>query len=432
MKYLPINPELFINNRKNFIKNIKPNSVTLINSNDEFPRNGDQDLPFRQNSDFFYLSGVDQPKAILMLAPDCPNPKFREVLFTEETNDYIAVWYGAKLNKEQASNISGIKNVQWLDSFDTALKEVMATAENVYINTNENLRCSNIVEYRDLRFIKEMKDRFPLHQYHRAAPIITKLRTVKSKIEIDLMQQACDITEKGFRRVLGFVKPGVMEYEIEAEITHEFIRNRANGHSYNPIIASGKNACVLHYVENNKECKDGDLILLDFGAEYANYAGDLTRTIPVSGKFTPRQKEVYNACLRVMKKATNLLVVGTTIDEYHAEVCKIMDKELIGLGLYTEDDVKKQDLSKPMFFRYYMHGTSHFMGLDVHDVGSKQQKLEAGMVFSCEPGIYIPEENIGIRLENDIVVTENGPFDLMKNIPLEADEIEKLMAEARN
>ncbi|MDD5570667.1 MAG: aminopeptidase P N-terminal domain-containing protein [Bacteroidales bacterium] len=428
MKYLPINNALFVSNRKKFIKNLKPNSVAILNANDEFPRNGDQDFPFRQNSDFFYLTGIDQEKSILLIAPDCPNAKYKEVLFLVETNDYIKVWYGPKFTKEEATVASGIKNVQWLENFESVLKEVMSTAENVYLNTNENARYSNEVQYRDLRFAKSLKEKYPVHNYLRAAPIITSLRVKKSDVEIELIKKACEITGKAFRRVLGFVKPGVMEYEIEAEIAHEFIRNRASGNSFSPIVASGENACILHYVVNNKECKDGDLILLDFGAEYANYAGDLTRTFPVNGKYNKRQKEVYSACLRVMKAAKKMLVVGTTIDEYHAGVCKVMDKELIGLGLYTEEDVKKQDPAKPMYFRYYMHGTSHFMGMDVHDVGSKQQKLEAGMVFSCEPGIYIPEEKIGIRIENDILVTDKGPVDLTENIPVEVDEIEELMS----
>jgi Xaa-Pro aminopeptidase len=349
-------------------------------------------------------------------------------LFLEETNDHIAVWYGKKYSKEEATAVSGIKNVYWLDSFETALKEVMALCENVYLNMNENPRYSNPLPYKDLRFAGELKTKFPLHKYERSAPIVSKLRTIKSAIEVDLIQEAVDITEKAFRRLLGSLKPGVMEYEVEAEITHEFISNRANGHAYYPIIASGSSACVLHYVENNKECKDGDLLLLDFGAEYANYAGDLSRTIPVNGKFTPRQKEVYNACLHVMKAAKKILTSGTTLDAYHTEVCKIMDKELIGLGLYTEEDVKNQDPAKPLYFKYYMHGTSHFMGLDVHDVGSKQDIIAPGMVFSCEPGIYIPEEGIGIRIENDILITANGNIDLMANIPIEIEEIEALMA----
>ncbi|MCK9618139.1 MAG: aminopeptidase P N-terminal domain-containing protein [Lentimicrobiaceae bacterium] len=428
MKYEPINPELFIINRDNFRKQLKPKSVAIFNSNDEFPRNGDQNFPFRQNSDLFYLSSIDQEKTILLIAPDCPNPKWREALFLVETNEHIAVWYGHKYTMEEAQKASGIKNIYWLESFESALAEVMATCENVYLNTNENIRFSSEVPYRDLRFAKELKCKYPVHNYERSAPILSQLRVVKSALEVALIQRACDITEQGFRRVLSFVKPGVMEYEVEAEITREFIRNRATCHSYNPIIASGKNACVLHYVENDKECKDGDLLLLDIGAEYANYAGDLSRTIPVNGKFTPRQKEVYNAIRRVMKKAISMLVVGNTIDKYHAEVCKLMEKELINLGMFTEEDVKNQDPSKPLYFKYYMHGTSHFMGMDVHDVGSKQETLQPGMVFSCEPGLYIMEEGIGIRIEDDILITESGPVDLMASIPIEADDIEALMA----
>ncbi len=427
MKYLPINPELFIKNRENFCKKIKRNSVAIFNSNDEMPRNGDQNFLYRQNSDMFYLSGIDQEKSILLLAPDCPNPKWREALFLVETNDLIAVWYGHKYTMEEARKTSGVQNIYWLDSFEGALAEVMATCDNVYLNTNENIRFSSEVPYRDLRFAKELKCSYPVHNYERSAPIMSELRVVKSAIEVELIQKACDITEKGFRSLLSFVKPGVMEYEVEAEVTREFIRNRATCHSYNPIVASGKNACVLHYVENDKECKDGDLLLLDIGAEYANYAGDLSRTIPVNGKFSPRQKEVYNAIRRVMKKAISMLVVGNTIDKYHAEVCKLFEKELIGLGLFTEQDVKNQDPAKPLYFKYYMHGTSHFMGMDVHDVGSKQEVLKPGMVFSCEPGLYIMEEGIGIRIEDDILITENGPVDLMKNIPIEVEEIEALM-----
>lgn len=427
MKYLPIDQQLFMLNRRRYVEYLKPNSVAIFNSNDEMPRNGDQDFPFRQNSDFFYLSGIDQAKSILIMFPDCPLEKYREALFLEETNDHIAVWYGKKYSKDEATAVSGIKNVFWLDSFETALKEVMALCENVYLNMNENPRYSNPLPYKDIRFAGELKQKFPLHNFERSAPIVSKLRMEKSEIEVNLMQEAINITEKAFRRVLGYVKPGVMEYEVEAEISHEFIRNRANGHAYYPIIASGKSACVLHYIENNKECKDGDLMLLDFGAEYANYAGDLSRTIPVNGKFSARQKDVYNACLRVMRAATKMLVPGTTLEKYHAEVCKIMDKELIGLGLYSEEDVKNQNPEKPMFFKYFMHGTSHFMGLDVHDVGTKQDVFKPGMVFSCEPGIYIPEEGIGIRIENDILVTANGPVDLMANIPIEVEEIENLM-----
>ena len=427
MKYQPINQKLFIQNRGRFTKEMKPNSLAIFNSNDEMPRNGDQDFPFRQNSDFFYLTGIDQAKSVLFIFPDCPLEKYREALFLEETNEHIAIWYGKKYSKEEAITVSGIKNVFWLDTLDGAIKEVMAACEYVYLNANENPRYSNPVPYRDIRFNEDLTKKFPAHKYERSNPIVCKLRMVKSDIEIELTKEAISITDKAFRRVLAFTKPGVMEYEVEAEITHEFIRNRANGHAYYPIVASGKGACVLHYIENNKECKDGDLMLLDFGAEYANYAADLSRTIPVNGKFSPRQKEVYNACLRVMKAATKLLVPGTTIDKYHTEVCKIMDKELIGLGLYTAEDVKKQDPAKPMYFKYYMHGTSHFIGLDVHDVGTRQDIIKPGMLFSCEPGIYIQDEGIGIRIENDILTTENGNIDLMAGIPIEVEEIEKLM-----
>jgi Xaa-Pro aminopeptidase len=428
MKYLPIDQNLFIKNREKFISQLKPNSMAIFNSNDEMPRNGDQNFPFRQNSDMFYLSGIDQEKTILILYPDCPVPKYREILFCIETNETIAVWYGHKYTKDEATAASGIKTVIWLSQFESILHELMVNCSNVYLDANENLRFSTEVPYRDVRFNKWLQEKYPNHTYERSAPIITSFRVQKSPIEIELMKAAINITDKAFKRLLGFVKPGVMEYEIEAEIDHEFIRNRASGHSYYPIVASGKSACVLHYIENNRPCKDGDLLLLDFGAEYANYCSDLSRTIPVNGKFTKRQKDVYNATFRVMKQATKLLVVGTTIDEYHAEVCKIMEKELIGLGLFTADDVKKQDPNNPMFFKYYMHGTSHFMGMDVHDVGTKQMELLPGMVFSCEPGIYIPEESIGIRIENDILVTEKGPVDLMAHIPIEIEEIEELMA----
>ncbi len=427
MKYLPIDPNLFIENRKRFAKYMKPNTIAIFVSNDEYPRNGDQFFLFRQNSDIFYLTGLDQAKTILILYPDSNREEFREIVFTEETSDLIAIWYGKKYSKEEATKVSGIENVQWLQEFDKILVDLMANCDGVYLNSNENIRFASPVQYSDLRFIEEIKRKYPLHQYYRAAPIMKALRTIKSKVEVDLIRTACNITGMAFDRVLKFVKPGVMEYEIEAEIIHEFIRNRANGHAYYPIIASGASACVLHYVENNKECKDGDLLLLDFGAEYANYAGDLSRTIPVNGKFNGRQKACYNAVLRVMKQAQQMLVVGTTIDEYHSKVCKLMEQEMIELGLFTEEDVKNQDPKNPLYMKYYMHGTSHFMGLDVHDLGFKQEPLQAGMVFSCEPGLYIQEEGIGIRIENDILVTDEGPIDLMANIPREIEEIEEIM-----
>ena len=427
MKYSAINNNLFIENRKRFAASLKPNSIALFTSNDILPTNADGSMGFVQNSDLFYLSGVDQEETILLIYPDAINGAFKEVLFVKETSELIAIWEGAKLNKEQATQTSGIKNVMWNKDFDMFLQSVIFQAEHIYLNSNEHTRRYIDTETAEMRFNKKIISKFPLHKVERSAPIMHKLRAIKSKYEVELIQQACNITEKGLRRLLGFVKPGVMEYQIEAELVHEFISNRSRGFAYGPIIASGGNACVLHYVENNKECKAGDVILLDVAAEYGNYASDLTRCLPVSGKFTARQKQVYNAVLRVMKGATAMLTVGNLIPEYHKAVGLMMEKELVDLGLITMDDIKKQNPEWPAYKKYFMHGTSHFLGLDVHDVGDFNRKLEAGMVFTCEPGIYIPEENLGIRLENDILVTANGPDDLMKNIPLEAEEIESLM-----
>lgn len=427
MKYDLIDKQLFVHNRTRFEKELKPASLAIFNSNDIMPTNADGSMPFRQNNDLFHLSGVDQEESILVIFPDSFHKKHREILFLKETSELIAIWEGAKLNKDQAFEVSGIKTVYWLDQFETVLKTLMSEAQHVYLNSNEHLRARVEVETRDARFNKWIQNEYPLHEYERSAPIMHYIRSVKHQIEIDLMQHACNITEKGFRRLLDFVKPGVKEYEIEAELLHEFVRNRSRGFAYEPIVASGKNACVLHYIDNNQECKDGDVILMDFGAEYANYASDMTRCIPVSGKFTARQKEVYNAVLRVMKAATKLLVPGTLLHEYHIEVGHLMEKELLGLGLISQTDIDNQDPNWPAYKKYFMHGTSHYIGLDVHDVGSWTKPIEAGMVFTCEPGIYIPEENLGIRLENDILVTEGAPFDLMANIPLEAEDIEALM-----
>lgn len=427
MKYSAINNNLFIENRKRFAASLKPNSIALFTSNDILPTNADGSMGFVQNSDLFYLSGVDQEETILLIYPDAINGAFKEVLFVKETSELIAIWEGAKLNKAEATQTSGIKNVMWNKEFDMFLQSVIFQAEYVYLNSNEHTRRHIDTETLEMRFNKKIISKFPLHKVERAAPIMHKLRAIKSKHEVELIQEACNITEKGFRRLLGFVKPGVIEYQIEAELVHEFISNRSRGFAYGPIIASGSNACVLHYVENNKECKAGDVILLDVAAEYGNYASDLTRCLPVSGKFTARQKQVYNAVLRVMKAATAMLTVGNLIPEYHKAVGLLMEKELVDLGLISMDDIKKQNPEWPAYKKYFMHGTSHFLGLDVHDVGDFNRKLEAGMVFTCEPGIYIPEENLGIRLENDILVTANGPDDLMKNIPLEAEEIEALM-----
>ena len=427
VKYDKINTNLFIFNRKKLCNELKNNSLAIFHSNDEMPRNGDCFFPFRQNSDLFYLSGIDQEHTILIVFPDCPNPSYREVLFVRKTNEHVKVWEGHKYTKKESTEISGIKSVFWLENFDNIFKMLVNWTDNIYININENDRANSDVDSRNLRFTKKIKNQFPAHNFERAGPILTRLRELKSDIEVDLIKQACSITEKAFRRVLGFVKPDVWEYEIEAEITHEFIRNRANGHAYTPIVASGANACCLHYINNNGQCKEGALILMDFGAEYANYASDLTRTIPVSGKFSPRQKEVYEAVLRVMKAATKLLVIDNVLDAYHREVGVLMEEELIRLGLLKATDVKKQDPLQPLYKRYFMHGTSHFMGLDVHDVGNRHKAFKPGMVFTCEPGIYIKEENLGIRIENDFLITENGPLDLMANIPIEIDEIELLM-----
>jgi len=428
MKYTAIDPNLFIENRKRFAAGLKPNSIAIFVSNDIMPTNADGSMGFVQNSDLFYLTGVDQEETILLIYPDAKNNSHKEVLFVRETNETIAIWEGAKLNQGEATKVSGIKTVLWSNNFDSFLKGLIFQAENVYLNSNEHSRRYIDVETAEMRFNKSIMAKFPLHKYERSAPLMHKLRAIKSSYEVELIQQACNITEKGFRRLLGFVKPGVMEYEIEAELVHEFVRNRSRGFAYGPIIASGFNACVLHYVDNNKECNAGDVILLDVAAEYANYASDLTRCVPVSGKFTPRQKQVYNAVLRVMKAATAMLTVGNTIPEYHKAVGSLMEKELVDLGLITMDDIKNQNPEWPAYKKYFMHGTSHFLGLDVHDVGDFNRKLEAGMVFTCEPGIYIREENLGIRLENDILVSAKGPVDLMKNIPLEAEEIESLMA----
>jgi len=427
MKYNAIDNSLYTLNRTNFVKHLKPKSVAVFNSNDIMPSNADGLMPFRQNNDLLYLSGVDQEESILVISPNASNPKHREILFVKETSELIAIWEGAKLTKEGATNQSGIKTIYWTSQFDQVFNGLMSEAENVYLNQNEHLRAVKTVETRDDRFRKQCKERYPLHEYNRLAPIMRKLRPIKSQLEVDTMQHACNITEKGFRRILNFVKPGVMEYEIEAEFAHEFLMNRSRGFAYEPIIASGASANVLHYVDNNKECKAGDVILMDVGAEYANYASDMTRCVPVSGRFSDRQKEVYNAVLRVMKQATSMLVPGTLHDEYHAEVEKIMESELIGLGLLDKQEVANQDPANPLYKKYFMHGTSHHIGLDVHDIENRSTPFAEGMILTVEPGIYIPDENLGIRLENDILITKDGQFDLMKNIPLEAEEIEDLM-----
>ncbi len=426
-RYHKINPNLFKLNRKRFARQMKSKSIAIFHSNDLMPRNGDQYYQFRQNSDLFYLSGLDQPEAIVVLFPNCIKDGFEEIAFIKRTNAHIAIWEGHKYTQEEASEISGIKKVFWLDEMDTILTELILLADRIYINSNENDRYQSDVISRDLRFGHELMKKYPTHKYHRSQPILKKLAMIKSDIEVGLIQIACNITDQAFRRVLDFVKPGVLEYEVEAEIIYEFIRSGANGHGYNPIIGSGINSCCLHYNDNNKECKNGDVLLMDFGAEYANYTADLTRTIPVNGKFTKRQRKVYDAVLKVMRNATEMLVPGTTLEDYHKEVGKMMESELIDLKLITKHDVEKQDKNAPAYKKYFMHGTSHHLGLDVHDLGDRYIPIQAGMVFTCEPGIYIPEEKLGIRLENDILVTDHQPIDLMAHIPVEAEEIEELM-----
>ena len=404
------------------------NTLAVFNSNDIYPVSADSTLPFAQHRDILALSGVDQEESILVLFPNASNPAHREVLFLKETSELIAIWEGEKLTKQTAFDTSGIQTVYWLQQFPTIFKQMMAEASGIYLNTNEHLRANTEVETREDRFIKQVKQDYPAHQVYKSAPIMHKIRSIKAPLELELMQTACNITEAGVRRLLGFIKPGVWEYEIEAELAHEFLRKRSKGFAYTPIIASGKNACVLHYIENNQQCQDGDVILLDVGAEYANYSSDLTRCIPVNGRFTTRQKAVYNAVLHVKNEATKLLVPGTIMAEYHKQVGLIMEEQLVKLGLITLEDIKNQDPAWPAYKKYFMHGTSHFLGLDTHDVGLWHEPIAANMVFTVEPGIYIPAEGLGIRLEDDVVVQDSGaPFNLMGNIPIEADEIEALM-----
>jgi len=427
MKYLPIDNQLFINNRKNFSEKLATNTIAIFNANDVMPTNADGTMPFRQNNDLFWLSGVDQEESVLVIFPDHTDESEKEILFLKETNEHIAIWEGAKLTKESALKTTGIKTVYWLNELEGKLAELIGKCNGIYLNKNIHNRSASAVETRDDRFRKMIANKFSGTIIHEVAPIMHELRAIKSDFEIKLMQNACDITEKGLRRILPFIKPGVTEYEIEAELMHEFLKNRSNGFAYQPIIGSGVDSCVLHYIDNNKVCNDGDILLMDFGAEYANYASDLTRTIPVNGKFTNRQKAVYNSVLLVMKEATNMLRPGTIFKEYNAEIGRIMELELIKLGLLDKHDVQKQDAKSPLFKQYFMHGTSHYLGLDVHDVGDFDWPMKEGMVFTCEPGIYILEEKLGIRLENDILITANGPDDLMKHIPIEAEEIEHLM-----
>jgi Xaa-Pro aminopeptidase len=428
MKYQAIPNTLFIKNRQKFTAQMIPGSLAVFNSNDIYPVSADSTLPFAQHSDILYLSGADQEESILLLFPDALNPAHREILFVRETNEHIAVWEGAKYTKEKATAISGIQTIMWLSDFDKVFFDLMTEAHTIYFNTNEHYRQAVETQTREDRFIAKCKAQFPAHQWQKSQPILQEIRGVKEAEEIAQMQTACNITGKGIRRLLGFIKPGVWEYEIEAELLHEFVRNRSKGFAYTPIIASGANANVLHYIENNQQCQAGDLILMDVAAEYANYRSDLTRTFPVSGRFTERQAAVYNAVLRVKNAATKMLVPGTLWAEYHREVGEIMTAELLALGLLDPADVKNQDPNKPAYKKYFMHGTSHHIGLDTHDYGALKTPMKAGMVFTVEPGIYIPEEGIGIRLEDNVVIQEKGdPINLMAHIPITIAEIEALM-----
>jgi len=428
MKYQAIPNTLFIKNRQKFTAQMISGSLAVFNSNDIYPVSADSTLPFAQHSDILYLSGADQEESILLLFPDALNPAHREILFVRETNEHIAVWEGAKYTKEKATAISGIQTIMWLSDFDKVFFDLMTEAHTIYFNTNEHYRQAVETQTREDRFIAKCKAQFPAHQWQKSQPILQEIRGVKEAEEIAQMQTACNITGKGIRRLLGFIKPGVWEYEIEAELLHEFVRNRSKGFAYTPIIASGANANVLHYIENNQQCQAGDLILMDVAAEYANYRSDLTRTFPVSGRFTERQAAVYNAVLRVKNAATKMLVPGTLWAEYHREVGEIMTAELLALGLLDPADVKNQDPNKPAYKKYFMHGTSHHIGLDTHDYGALKTSMKAGMVFTVEPGIYIPEEGIGIRLEDNVVIQEKGdPINLMAHIPITIAEIEAFM-----
>ena len=430
MKYEQINSQLFIENRKRFKQILKPNSIAIFTSNYEFVLNGDASHTFKQNSNLFWLCGIDQEDSILVMYPDCAIEEFRECLFLKQTNETIAVWEGYKYTKEHATQVSGIKHIQWNEGFWDKIRPIINMAKSVYLPLNENDRFAYKSPYNELDFVNEVKARFPLHHFELRSTHLQRFRSVKSQLEVDLTRKAISISKKGFERLLNFTKPGVWEYEVEAELIHEYLSNRASGHSFHPIVASGPSACVLHYVENNRQCKDGDLLLVDCGVDYANYASDMTRVIPVNGKFTQRQKDVYNAVLRVMREASKLLVPGTMLMDYHKIVGKeLMEKELVDLGLLTMDDIKKEDPNWPAYKKYFMHGTSHFLGIDVHDVGMRYEPMQVGNLFTCEPGIYIKEEGIGIRIENNLLLTNTSPIDLMDEIgmPIEVEEIESVM-----
>lgn len=427
MRYEKLSSTLFIKNRAKLIELLPPKSMVIISSNDIMPTNADGTMGFKQNSDLYYLSGLDQEETLLIIYPDAPEDQYKEIAFVKETSELIEIWEGHKFTKEEAIEISGIKNIQWSSHFEQILKTIVYSAEQIYLIDNEHIRNSSSVETQNDRLNLEIKEKYPLHKIERLAPLLNVIRMQKETIEIEALQKAIDITEKAFRRILKFTKPGVFEYEVEAEFIHEFIKNRSNGFAYTPIIASGSNACVLHYIENTLACKDGDMLLLDVGACYANYNADMTRTIPVNGRFTKRQKQVYEAVHDVLNFATQIMTSGTYWVDYQKEVEKYMESKLIDLGLFTRNDVEKQDKHQPLFKKYFMHGVAHHLGIDVHDVWDKYKPFASGMVLTCEPGIYIREEGLGIRLENNLLITDKGAVNLMNNIPIHWEEIETLM-----
>ncbi len=427
MKYLPLNPEIFINNRKRFIKELQPNSIAIFVSNDEWPMNGDAIYKFKQNTDLFWLSGIEQEESMVILFPDNTDKKYKEVLVLVRPNELKEKWNGKRLRVEEARKISGIETIVWLDSIDALLQSWIHLANNIYLDTNENDRKASSIKTHEYRFVDEMKAAYPLHNFHRAAKIMKDLRGVKMKEEVEVLQKAIDITENTFRRLLKFIKPGVFEYEIEAEIFHSFLSQRATGEAYGSIIASGDRARTLHYVSNNEECKAGELVLMDFGAEYGGYCADLTRTVPVSGKFTRRQKTVYNACLHLHNYAKSLLKPGINLFDYTDMVGEEATQQFLKIGLLRKSEVKNEDKENRAYRKYLYHGISHHLGIDVHDLGTKTDALKPGMLLTVEPGIYVEQEQMGVRIENNIWITKNGNVDLMKNIPLTVEEIESLM-----
>lgn len=427
MRHDPVDPTLFVRNRDRLRKLLKPNSIVIIAANDIYPTNADGTMAFHQNADLYHQTGIYQDDTYLVLLPDATEKTEREFLFVTETSEHMAIWDGEKLTKEQARERSGIERVEWSATFESFLHRLVPQADHIYLATNEHLRAETVVETANARLIKKIQARYPLHQYERLAPLMHQVRMIKDQEELKFIQKACDITEAGFRRLLNFIKPGVGEWEIEAELIHEFIRRGSRGFAYLPIVGSGKNACVLHYIENNCVCKDGDMVLLDVAAEYGGWMSDLTRTVPINGRYTDRQKAVYNAVLKVFRGANEILRPGNTPSKYHKEVVELMEAELVNLGLISAKEAKEQGKDKALVKKYYMHGTSHHMGLDVHDVSPPHEPFAEGMVFTIEPGIYIPEENLGVRIENDVVIGKDSNIDLMANIPIEADEIEELM-----